>query len=122
MINGLYRIALPITPSHSHPLPPIFQEKQPTPIYFLTKTSCSHPFLIKKTPLPPIFLKNRRTPTHFLSKTTSPYPFFYQNHPLPHYFPTHLFIKTPPSQPFLRENDPLPPSFNKNNSISSIFQ
>ena len=95
---------LPATLTHFHPffkknnsLPPIFQEKRPTPIHFSTKTTHSYPFFNKNNPLPPSFQQKQPTPTHFSTKTS-------------------------PSQPFLMKNDLLPSSFNKNNPIPSIFQ
>ena len=136
------------TPSHSHPLPPIFQEKQPTLTHFSTKATHSHQFFNKTNslpsiftesdPLPPIFLEKQPTPTHFLTKTTHSHPFFKKSDPLSPIFrqkrrtPTqfsrkktsfhHFSTKTSHSQPFLMDNNLLPPSFNKSNPIPPIFQ
>ena len=80
------------TSSHSHPLPPIFQEKRHTPTHVLTKTTHSHPIFKKSDPLPPSFNKNNPilpifhqigpTPTDFSTKTTHSHhshPFFHQS-------------------------------------------
>ena len=106
----LYRIALPATPSHSHPrpatlthphpffkknnpLPPIFWQKWHTTTHFLTKTIHSHPIFKKTDPFLPIFRQKRPPPTHFWWKTThshqdstkstQSYPFFNKLDPLP---------------------------------------
>ena len=100
----LYRIALPASLTHSHPFfkknnpfSPIFQEKQPIPTYFSTKTTHSYLFFDNNDPFSPIFQDKKPIPTHFLTKATH-------------------------SHPFLMEKDPLPPSFNKSNIIPPIFQ
>ena len=97
--------ALPATPSHSHPLPPIFREKQPTATHFLTKTTRSHPFFKKDNPLPPIFQEKRLIPTHFSTKTTHYYSFFDINDHSPifqvqKHIPTHFSRNGIHSYPF----------------------
>ena len=83
----------PLSPSHSHPLPPIFHEKQPTPTHFSRKVTHSYPFFDnndplspifqEKNPFPLIFRQKRPTPTHFLTKTTHSHSFFDKNVHLP---------------------------------------
>ena len=97
----------PLSPSHSHPLPPIFHEKQPTPTHFSRKVTHSYPFFDNNDPLSPIFQENAPFPRNFEEKRRT--------------F-THFSTQTSPSHPFLIEKDPLLPSFNKSNTITPIFQ
>ena len=115
------------TPSHSHPLPIIFQEKQPTPTHFSTKATHSHQFFNKNNsllsffkesdPLPPIFQDKQPTPTHFLTKTTPSHRFFKKINPL-----SPIFRQKPPhSYQFFNQNDPLPLNFREERQTPTHF-
>ena len=87
-LNGFTDLcSQPLSPasSHSHPLPPIFQQKQPTPTHFLTKGTYYHPFFNKHNPLPPILKKGDPLPSHFSRKTTHSQSFFDKNGPLSYF-------------------------------------
>ena len=83
---GLYRIALPATLTHSHPL----SSTSATPTH-------SHSFFNKNNSLPPVFKKGDPR-THFWRKTTLSHPFFDKNvgHP-----------------PIFEQKRPIPQFFNK---------
>ena len=83
------------TPSHSHSLPPISQEKHPTLTYFLTKTTRSHSFFKKNNQLQRMCQEKRPTPTYFSRKTTRPsYSYFFDNND--------------PLSPIFQEKNPFP--------------
>ena len=64
--------SLAATPSHSHPLPPISQEKQPIPTHFSTKVTHSYPFFNKNDRLRPIF-EQKWPISQFFNKMTHPH-------------------------------------------------